>query len=156
MDPKHDGQFAAAPGIGGRKDVQIEAILARARILKAHILERSLHAVGSVFCRIALALPMRSWLRRLPAQSANRRRGKGDTKKGAHLSGVDQLAMKLALLNLDLQRISMCHRGKSDCHQCQHRCADYSCTDSHGESSRNTIPSRLLNWRYHPALSARR
>ena len=96
MNPEHDRQLALVVGVGGRIDVQKEAILAGSSVLEDHVVEdAALGAVRAILGGVALALPLCRRLGCLPAQVADRRSRIGQSEKRFHLAVIDGLAVQL-------------------------------------------------------------
>ena len=88
INPNHDGEFRIDMFVGN-PDIQGEAVLAAARIMKHHVTEDvSLQAVGTEFRCLLHAGPLRGGNRRLPAQIADRWRGVPHAEEGFHLAIV--------------------------------------------------------------------
>ena len=108
VNPEHDGQLALVGCVGGRVNVQEEAIFAGPCVLKDHVVEdATLRAVSAELGRVARALPFGRCFGSLPAQIADRRRRIGKAQKCLHLAVVDCLSLDLALLCFHLERVSI-------------------------------------------------
>ncbi len=83
VNPDHYRKLVV-PGFRGRPDIQIQAVLAHARVLEHHVPENIvLHAACAEMVRLLHAGPGRNRLRRLPTQIAHRRRGIGNAQVSA-------------------------------------------------------------------------
>ena len=99
MNPEHDGQLAL--GVGGREDIQVQAVLAGAAVLKDHVVvDVALEAASAVFGCVADALLFSRRLRRSPAEVADGGCGIGQAEKGFDFSFINGLALRLALCGL--------------------------------------------------------
>ena len=80
-------------GVGGRPDVEGEAVFAGAGVVEDHVgIAAGLDAVGAEVFGGADALPLCGGLRRLPAEIADGRRGEGNAFEGADLMVVGECA----------------------------------------------------------------
>ena len=96
VDPDHHGPFLAGLEVGGRPDVEGEAVLG---LVGPGGRGAHLHAHGAIGGRVADAGPGGGGLGRPPAQVAHRRGGKRDGFETGDLSGDG--AVELALGHLD-------------------------------------------------------
>ena len=144
MNPEHHRQLAAFRGICGRVDVQEQAILAGSAVREDHVVEgANLGAVRAELRRVALALPLRRRLRRLPAQIAHRRRCIGQPQKRLDLAVVEHLAMHFAMLGLYRQRVGL-NRRRQPQRQPRHSKSAYSLRSSlHRKILRSIVYSAL-------------
>jgi hypothetical protein len=119
INPDHHGQACSRLGIGRRPDVQVQAVLAGARVAKDHVgIQVCLHAAMAEVCGIAYAGPLRRRLRRLPAQRSHGRGGVRDAEKRPGLTRCWALLVRLQLARDRARRCTHHERWRS----CGRRC----------------------------------
>lgn len=103
IDPDHDGELVfgfAFVDFGGRPDVEVEAVFARARVPENHVVvDVALHAARAELGGFAGAFPFRGFDGRLPAEIADGRLGEWDAEERG--DGAVGFAFEFAGVDLD-------------------------------------------------------